>query len=282
MRVRVELGPRDAAAGQCVLATHAGLPGQPAAKRVVAAGPALAAAARAALGLPAEQGEEEEDDDDDEGWGPDGAPPALIAGRGKGGVAGGGGASRAAGVSPRGPGQGEPGRRRAGAGGRGSNKPHTGEEGGAGKKKQKKKEKENRRDTQAPAAGSAPGRTAAQPAGGPVQEAPLSSDDSPEFEHTPGSAKGKLVRKPVEPAAGGAGAAADLARAGGATRAGRRMVQPVSGDDLGDEFAIEVEEDDGGARKGRKKKKQRAVDTPQAAGEEVQATWRKAGKLVRF
>ncbi|KAK9828099.1 hypothetical protein WJX81_004271 [Elliptochloris bilobata] len=34
VRVRVELGPRDAATGQCVLATHTGPPGQPAAKRV--------------------------------------------------------------------------------------------------------------------------------------------------------------------------------------------------------------------------------------------------------
>ena len=84
MRVRVELGPRDAAAGQCVLATHAGPPGQPAAKRVVAAGPALAAAARAALGLPAQEGEEE-----DEGGGPDGAAPAPAAGQGTGGGAGG-------------------------------------------------------------------------------------------------------------------------------------------------------------------------------------------------
>ena len=317
VRVRVELGPRDAAAGQCVLATHAGPPGQPAAKRVVAAGPALAAAARAALGLPAQQGEEEQDDDDGEGWGPDGAPPALIAGGGKVGVAGGGGASSAKGVPPRGPGQGEPGQQRAGAGGRGGDEPLTGEEGGAGKKRKKKKEKENRRDMQAPAAGadagSEPGRAAADPEAGRAQQAPLGSDGPSEVGNAQKSAKRKGPPKPEGPAVGGASAAPDLARAaGGAARAGRRAVQPVSGDDLGeafaieveedggarkgrkkkkqpvsgddlgDEFAIEVEEDDGYARKGRKKKKQRALDAPQTAGGEPPPNKRKAGKLVKF
>ena len=152
--------------------------------------------------------------------------------------------------------------------------------------KKNRNEKENRRDTQAPAAGaeagSEPGRAAAEPAAVRVQ-APFGSDDTLEVEPVVGSAKAEELRKPDGVAAGGASVAPGLARAADrAARAGRRKAQPVSGDDLGDEFAIEVEEDDGGAGKGRKKKKQRALDAPQAAGEEAQPIRRKAGKLVNF
>ena len=279
MRVRVELGPRDAAAGQCVLATHDGPPGQPAAKRVVAAGPALAAAARAALGLQLAQDEYAWD----EGGVLNGAAPSPAAGQGEGGGVGGEGAPGSARI----PKQGGPGRLRAGADERIGDGPIAGAEGGSGKVK--KKEKGNMRDTQAPAAGAdaglKPERAAAAPAAGRMQQpngAHLGSYVSVEVLGTVQGARRKERLKREEPGAGIASAAPGMGRAAGdAARAKLRKLQLLSGDDLGEDFAIEVVEDDGGARKGKRKKK-RMLEAPQAAGGELRLAKKTAAKLVKF
>ena len=274
MRVRVELGPRDAAAGQCVLATHEGPPGHPAAKRVVAAGPALAAAARTALGLglglglPAEHGEAE---GDDEAGDVGSIGCSVAAGRGMGGGANSEGLTGAGGL----PEQGDPGRLRAGAGVRSRGDLSAVQAGGSGTGKKRKKERE--RDMQAPAAsadaGLKPGRAAAEPAAGRVPQAAgaRAGGDAPGGPLGTVGGTGRKDRLTFEGSA--AGAAPSLARAG------RRKAQ-VSGDDLGDEFAIE--EDAGAAGQVKKKKRQCVLDAPQAAGQALQPTARKAAKLVKF
>jgi len=269
VRVRVELGPRDASAGQCVLATHAGAPGEPAAKRVVAAGPALAAAARAALGL--------EPRGDMDGEAPeqspeDGTQPGEAAGAGAGARAA--ERARASGQGARaaereGDARAAPSRKaRAALAGQpepapGGDSP-TAERGGeveavghAGKKKKGAKQRLASGD------GTGGGAVRLQEAGG-------------------GAAKeAKAAKRP--PASAGDPGRAPAGQAGAARAAPEKPAKAkrvlTSGDDLGDDFLVEVQEEEGRGA-GKKKRRPAGVEAPQAPA--LSRSPRKKARVVQF